>query len=136
MIKPITDKEIENIEKMLKIKKWSYSFFIIMTCIWIIAGTVKLYAINQVCKKVSGLTWSLILETSFSPKTKTSYYGGVVQISHWLYGAIAYYGVACYFIFLLFIMIQQNRRGYLLLELYNKDKSNKKNSLNPPLSGK
>ena len=130
MIKPLTDKEIANIEKNLKIKKWIYPIFIISSTVYIIAGSMKLYAIDQVCKKVSGLTWKLIFEVSFFPNTKNTYYGGLVQISHWLYLSIAYYIAALFMMFCLWLLIAQNRRAYLLAELYKEGKSNEDTALN------
>jgi len=130
MIKHLTDKEIANIEKNLKFKKWIYPIFIISSIVHIIAGSMRLYAIDQVCKKVSGLTWKLIFEISFFPNTKNTYYGGLVQISHWLYISIAYYIAALFMMFCLWLLIAQNRRAYLLAELYKERKSNKDTALN------
>ena len=130
MIKPLTEKEISNLKKGLKYKKWIYPLFIISIAVQLIAGSIRLYAIHKVCQKVSGVTWKLIFEISFCPNIKINYYGGLIDISHWLYISIAYYFGALLMAFFLSLLIQQNRSACLLVELYKEGKSNKNTALN------
>ncbi len=117
MTKMISEKEIAGIRKCLKYKKVIYSMFLLISSLWLFAGSYNLYSINEICKK-SSLTWSRVLETAFNPDMKLKYSGAEVKITHYVYKAIARYAGALFFLYLLGLIILMNRRSALILELY------------------